>query len=252
MYRSFSSLLSNDMQATDKRIGKVYDMYIDDFAKEVRYVVTQLGVPVIGQRKLLAPAAIKSLDKDTMHLNVASDKVENSPDWNIHLPVSREYETRLLKHYQLAPYWSAAAQIDHPSMHPPVTPIDEGRVGIDKEVIEKREGGESYLRSLKEIKGYYVVSSDGKEVGICRDFIIDTESWGCIAFVYSQGSLFNKEEYVLPVNDVKKIRFTQTALHIDLTEKQQLEHRAAYDEHAAVNSRTKEVEYDFAGKEHSK
>ena len=100
--RSASEVIGALAIAAGTRVGKVEDLLIDE-SWRIRYLL----ITSPDRSSLVAPQWIERAEwrQATIHLNVSSEKIERSPEYDPSVPVSREFETQLYNHYGLAPYW---------------------------------------------------------------------------------------------------------------------------------------------------
>jgi hypothetical protein len=100
-------------------------------------------------------------------------QVENSPDIDIHQPVSRQHEADFSAYYGYNYYWGG------PFMWGPAFyPADLSRKSSAEVAQEKlrKESADSHLRSSETITGYHVEATDG-EIGHLDGFVMDDELW---------------------------------------------------------------------------
>ena len=79
--------------ATDADVGKVHDLYFDDRDWSVRYIVVQMGELLPGRKVLISLKDLKEPVWMPLHVRVklTSSEVENSPEIQLHEPVSRQH-----------------------------------------------------------------------------------------------------------------------------------------------------------------
>ena len=95
------------IRATDGDLGTVNELYFDDESWAIRYLTVETGGWLEDRQVLISPYSIKGVDWQGKRLDVALTKkqVENSPDINTHMPVSRQEEATYLGYYQYPYYW---------------------------------------------------------------------------------------------------------------------------------------------------
>jgi hypothetical protein len=96
------------IEATDDRIGHVYDFIIDDESWTIRYLVVDTGKWLGGKKVLLAPGWINRIDWQERQVKVflTHGQIEKSPDFDPSRPVNREYEVKLYDFYGRPHYWN--------------------------------------------------------------------------------------------------------------------------------------------------
>ncbi len=160
------------LRATDGEIGTVDDFYFDDETWVIRYLTVDTGGWLGGRRVLISPLAITHTDWPVRRLDLALTKkqVQNSPDVNTQLPVSRQHESAFNGYYGYPSYWTAFPTfVGGVGIPPPLTIVDDSD---DKQ----RQSMDSHLRSTKAVDGYHIEAADG-EIGHVAGFVIDGETW---------------------------------------------------------------------------
>jgi PRC-barrel domain len=107
MWQSVSALQGYKVDAADGEIGTVADLLFDDASSVVRWLVVDTGTWLTGRRVVLPPAVFGDADQAARRLPTAltREQVEGSPPLAEHLPVDRQMEERLSRHYGWEPYW---------------------------------------------------------------------------------------------------------------------------------------------------
>jgi hypothetical protein len=159
-----SQLKGYTIRATDGELGTVEQLYFDDETWAVRYLVVDTGGWLAGRRVLISAISVIHADWLDRRFDVALTKqqVENSPDIDTHLPVSRQHEAAYLGYYGYPHYWAG------PEGSASTDALDE-RI--------RRESTDSHLRSTDEVTGYHIEAADG-EIGHVDGFIVDDAAWG--------------------------------------------------------------------------
>ena len=106
--RSAREVTGYDIQATDTNIGHVEDFIVDSDSWIIRFMVVDTGNWIPGSKKvLIAPSWIDAVDwkRSDVQVDLESQKIKQSPEYNPTLPVNREYETRLYDFYGRPYYW---------------------------------------------------------------------------------------------------------------------------------------------------
>ena len=179
MIRSVHALRHYDISARDGSLGDVHDLFFDDHAWQVRYLVADTGNWLPGRRVLLAPQSVESVDGADQKVGVALSKQEirESPGIEADAPVSRQNEIALADHFRWPRYWETFPTgagmlpvIPHLEMQPgpgaATPPADEPEI----------PRGDPNLRSAAEVEGYHVAARDG-EIGHIDDFLVDDSDW---------------------------------------------------------------------------
>ena len=127
------------IRATNGEIGTVDQFYFDDEAWAIRYLTLDTGGWLGGRRVLISPISVVHTDWQMKRLDVALTKkqVENSPNIDIHKPVSRQHEAVYLGYFAYPYYWGGT-NMWGPALYPsglpiPATVINEALA--DKKVL---------------------------------------------------------------------------------------------------------------------
>lgn len=177
MLRSVTALQECAVHASDGDIGRVYQVYFDDEAWGVRYLVVETGNWLQDRQVLISPYSVKHVDwsSSIVHVNLTRQQVRDSPTIDTHKPVSRQHEIEYLRYYNYPTYWGgpnlwgmgawpafdragAASRLARPTLH-------TNRVQQDV-----------HLRSTEEVKGYHLETVDGS-LGHVSGFVYDDRMW---------------------------------------------------------------------------
>jgi hypothetical protein len=105
--RSTDAVTGFNLEATDGEIGHVEDFIIDDETWEVCYLVIATRNWWPGRKVLISTKWIERVDWSERRVVVAisRESIKNAPEyWEADL-VTRDYETRLHRHYDRLGYW---------------------------------------------------------------------------------------------------------------------------------------------------
>jgi PRC-barrel domain protein len=189
LFRSFREMESDAVDASDGPIGHLSDLYFDDQAWLVRYLVVETG-PWLSRRKvLISPTSIRRAPGIQRSFPVALTRlqVRDSPKMDTRRPVSRQHETQYLGYYDYlrcqedVPIW-AMGQCPY-AIGPRFT--GHGMVHTDGQGLEEfsaraerslRSNEDRHLRSCKEVIGYRLHASDG-DAGRVGGYLVDDVTW---------------------------------------------------------------------------
>jgi hypothetical protein len=95
------------IQATDGELGTVAQFYFDDETWAIRYLTVETGGWLDNRQVLISPISVVRADWAAKRLDVALTKkqVQNSPNIDTHLPVSRQHEAEYNRYYGYPYYW---------------------------------------------------------------------------------------------------------------------------------------------------
>lgn len=149
-----------DVCATDGKIGKVEDFFVEEGSWNLRYMIVRTGGVLSGERALSPIGCIVSTDVQRRRVNVAFSRAQAAamvPPGEIRT-VSAEMEDILKSLYGGADYRRDTGLV---------------RLGCD---ISFANRPVSSLRSVREITTYRIETLDGP-CGICTDFLSDPSNW---------------------------------------------------------------------------
>ena len=94
--------------ATDGDIGHVKDLYFDDDAWAIRYLVVDTGNGWVGHKVPIAPQWITGVRWSDQSVSVdrSRDSVKESPTYDSTFELNRQREMGLYEHYGRSGYWA--------------------------------------------------------------------------------------------------------------------------------------------------
>ena len=106
--RSCKDVTGYNIAGTDDEIGHVEDFICDDEVWAIRYLLvdTRNWWPG-GKKVLLATHWIDRIDwtDSSVQTSLTRQQIKDSPEYDESLPLDRDYETRLHRHYGREAYW---------------------------------------------------------------------------------------------------------------------------------------------------
>lgn len=105
--RSTHEVNGYHIQATDGEIGHVEDFIIDDETWAIRYLVIDTRNWWPGKNVLVSPKWIErvSWSESKVFINLSRESISQSPEYTEESLLTRDYETRLHRHYDRQGYW---------------------------------------------------------------------------------------------------------------------------------------------------
>ena len=196
MLRSLKDIERYKVSASDGDIGDVENFLLDDKHWVVRYLIVDTGGFFDGRRVLISPISFRDVDWLTkrFHLALTKDKVQNSPSVNVDKPVTRQHELDYYGHYRYPHYWGSSWYWGSGN-----TPSKLANGKWTKSAEDPSDdAADVHLRSVNEVRGYYVQGSDGP-IGHVEDFIVDDETWAIRYLVVNTNNwLFGRKVLVAP------------------------------------------------------
>lgn len=105
--RSFKQVKGYNVAASDGDIGSVTDAIVDDDKWTVRYLIIDTGNWLPGRQVLVSPQWVDEiiwLDRRVV-TTMTQAAVKNSPEFEPHAAVNRQYEEQLYDYYGKKKYW---------------------------------------------------------------------------------------------------------------------------------------------------
>jgi len=239
MLRSIRSLRGFAVSATDGEIGRVHSFLFDGRSWVVRYLVVDIGGWLPGREVLIAATALHRPDWQdrAFPVELTREQVQDSPDIDTDMPVSRQRETELHKHYSWAPYWATgygAAVFTMPSVEQEQKPSEE------------TAKGDPNLRSTREVIGYRIHAIDG-QVGHVEDFIVSDEDWIIRYLVVDTRNWLPGRSVLISPEWVRDISWEDQEVWVDVSS-EMIEDSPPYDPSAPVNREYEVQMYDYYGR----
>jgi hypothetical protein len=164
------------IRATDGELGTVDEFYFDDETWAIRYLTVETGGWLGGKPVLISPFSITHTDWQARRVDVVltKEQVENSPDINTRLPVSRQHEAEFLGYYGYPYYW-AGPNLWGSALYPAGPDMSTMASKDAMADRTRRESADCHLRSDRDVTGYYIKTADG-ELGHLDGFIVDDQA----------------------------------------------------------------------------
>ena len=115
--RSTYDVSGHHIQAADGEIGHVEDFVIDDETWAIRYLIIDTRNWWPGKKVLVSPRWIErvSWSESKVFANLTRETIQQSPEYTEESLLTRDYETRLHRHYNRQGYWDdEQAAKEHP------------------------------------------------------------------------------------------------------------------------------------------
>lgn len=213
MLLSAETICKFGIHATDGEIGKVRDVYFDDATWTIRYFVVQTGHWLAARQVLISPAGVTSVNGATRTLDVSLSRqqVQDSPDIDTDKPVSRQHEAQLVNYYGWPIYWE--------------TPYTDGRTPEpipmgdklleDEAQVEATKHWSPHLRSLSEVRGYFIHAEDG-DIGHVDDMLVADKGWIIRYVVVDTRNWLPGRRVLISPLWIKDVSWAQRHVSVDL------------------------------------
>jgi uncharacterized protein YrrD len=252
MLRNTNDLIGLKIEATDGDIGKVSDFLFDDEGWVVRYAVADTGSWLHERLVLISPASFGAADYDgkTFPVTVTRRMVEDAPELETDMPVSRQHESELAKHYNWPMYWTGGGiltatsaftyPVAAPTAAPPPMPIET------QEAVARDEGDfDRHLQSMNDVKDYSIHAADG-DIGHVSGFILDDESWAVRYIEVDTKTWLPGKHVLIAPTWISSFDWGDKRVHVQLT-KDQIESAAPYKRGQTIDRRYEESLYSHYG-----
>jgi len=105
--RCTSEVTGYHIQASDGEIGHIDDFIIDDETWAIRYLIIDTRNWWPGQKVLVSPKWIErvSWSESKVFLTISRETIKQAPPYTEASLLTRDYETRLHRHYNRQGYW---------------------------------------------------------------------------------------------------------------------------------------------------
>lgn len=235
MLRNMKDLLGFSIGATDGIIGTVKDMYFDDAAWVIRYVVVETGAWLSSRRVLISPMAVSAPPWQTKVLPVSLTKnqVKNSPNIDTDEPVSRQHELEYLHYYGYPFYWgggglwgrgahpgSLISGLEHEGAEVARrrTQVEHARADAEAEA-EHRKHGDHHLRSCNTVMAYHIHVSDG-DIGHVKGFLLDEKTWAIRYMIVNTSDWWLGHDVLISPQWIEYVRWDDNKVLVSLARDQ--------------------------------
>ena len=99
--RSSKEIEDYTIHTTDGEIGKVVDYIMDDSNWKINYLIVETGSWLNSKKVLLSTSWIKEVkwDNQIVIVNITTEKLKDSPDYDESQPLNNDYENNLNNYY---------------------------------------------------------------------------------------------------------------------------------------------------------
>jgi uncharacterized protein YrrD len=208
-------LYGTKLDAQDGHIGSVHDLYFDNQAWTVRYLIIDTGKWLPGRKVLIVPSVILQPwhGEAALPVKLTKNQIRSSPDIDTVQPISRKAEHLLHNHYGWIPYWGVPG-IPVP---PPPPPLAASSMEEHRDASKEAESlSEQYLRSMKEVMGYRVRATDS-EIGHIEDFVLDDDCSRILFLTIDLEEWILGKQVLLSPRVVSKINWATSRVQVEVS-----------------------------------
>ncbi|MCC7496137.1 MAG: PRC-barrel domain-containing protein [Bryobacterales bacterium] len=244
MLRSAKELLGYTLRASDGQIGSVQDLYFDDRAWTIRYIMAGTGGGLFRRRVLISPLSTRPIDarERCLPVTLSRAQVRESPEIGTAVTVLRQQEEALAQYYGWPPYWmdgpaasrmTAAAASGGPAQASPGEPVA---------AVEPS----SHLRMIGELLRYRV-HSGGDEIGHVLDFIIDDQDWHIRYMALDTGKWLPRRKVLVARDWIRNVSWADQVVTVDVS-RDQILRSPVYNSAEALNREYETRLYNYYGR----
>ena len=258
MLRNSKNLEGCSIGATDGTIGEVKDLYFDDEAWVIRYLVVGTGPWLENRKVLISPFALSQPQWALKVLRAAltKEQVKNSPDIDTDMPVSRQHEMEYLKYYSYPSYWGGGAlwgMGPSPNLLPmggpyewPAGSYGQIRAEHDREVSHQHEKGDHHLRSCNAILKYHIHATDG-DIGHVAGLLVDDETWAIRYLIVDTSNWWLGHQVLVAPQWIRDVSWSHSKVSIDLS-REALKDAPPYDATAPLDRGRETDLFEYYGR----
>ena len=229
MLRSINDLHDFVIEGIDGSIGRINDLYFDDQAWTIRFLVVETGAWLEGRKVLISPVATGELDWDRrlLPVSVTREQVRKSPDVDSQKPVSRQHEIEHFAYYGFPYYWGGSG-IWGDDMRPRMMLAAYGGAKSPDALREQTEfvqaqaqahrqrGDDPHLQSARAMIRYHIHASDG-EIGHVDGMIVDDDTWTIRYIVVNTSDWWMGHQVLVAPSWISDISWLEATVSVDLS-----------------------------------
>ncbi|MBD3181588.1 PRC-barrel domain containing protein [Candidatus Poribacteria bacterium] len=248
MLRNIKEIQGYTIRAIDGEIGNVHDFYFDDRMWVIRYMIADTGGWLSGRKVLISPIALDKpkWEEEILPVNLKKEKVENSPGVDTEKTVSRQHERETLEYYRWPIYWEYMSYPSITAARTTVHPEMAAKQAEKEPQEEKKEEGDSHLRSTKEVEDYKIQANDG-EIGHVDDYVVDDEDWTIRYIVVDTRNWLPGKKVLVAPQWIKNVEWTNRKVYVDLP-KEAIKNSPEFDPSSPINRDYENRLYDYYGR----
>jgi uncharacterized protein YrrD len=223
-------MLGFAIEATDGALGHVRDVYFDDEAWVVRYLVVETGDWLSNRKVLVSPISVDEpmWRSEKLPVRLTREQVRASPSIDTDKPVSRQHELSFGGYYGYPNYWGSSgfwgegyypsrmymgagyggAVADHGAG-------PGGRRGMAYRAAE-RSDADPHLRSCNAVIGYHIHATDG-DVGHVQGMLVDEKSWAIRYLIVNTSNWWLGHQVLVAPEWITDVSWMDRKVMIDLT-----------------------------------
>lgn len=258
MLRNSSNLEGCSIGATDGAIGEVKDLFFDDEAWVIRYLVVSTGRWLAHRKVLISPFALSQPQwaLKLLRASLTKEQVKNSPDIDTEKPVSRQHEMQYLKYYSYPSYWGGDALWGigpSPNLLPmgrayewPADSYGQMMAEHDSEEAKKHENDDPHLRSCNAILKYHIRASDG-DIGHVAGLLVDDETWAIRYLIVDTSNWGLGHQVLVAPQWIREVNWSHSNVCVELS-REALKNAPPYDATAPLDREQEVSLFEYYGR----
>ncbi len=229
MLRTLDGLHDYTIGAVDGVVGHVKDLYLDDEAWVVRYLVVDTDRWLFGRKVLISPMAIGEPDWTgrLLPVSITQEQVKDSPEIDTAKPVTRQHELEYSDYYGYPRYWGGSSFWGG-GIYPGLMLPGYGSFGNPRAIPEQTRNAEAraeqrrddiddaHLRSGKAITGYHIHASDG-DIGHVSGMLIDDRTWAVRYLIVDTSNWWIGHQMLVAPQWIKSVSWADQSVSVKLT-----------------------------------
>ena len=249
MLRNVKELQGYAIHAKDGVMGEVDDLYFDDEAWAVRYLVVDTGRWLSGRKVLISPAAIGHPDwlGQTLPVSLTKAQVEGCPNIDTRKPVSRQHEAAHSAYFGYPHYWGAS-DLWGTGAYPGALSIEleNAEAAKSRPASAAQNPDDSHLRSCRAVTGYHIHAKDG-DIGHVADFLVDDHTWAIRYLIADTGNWWSGHKVLVAPKWIEAVSWSEARVSVGLS-RHAVRKAPAYDAAAQLDRQQEQGIYEHYGR----
>lgn len=221
MLRRLEKMVGFKVEGTDGEVGKANGFYFDDQEWMIRYFVVETGPWLASKLVLISPACAGAPDWQSARLPVELTKkqVADSPDIDLHKPVSQQQFEALHDYYGWPSYWGEGPAWEMGYWVPlPIAPEKKEEKSTSEAQAGQTEKpkDDPHLRSVSEVTGYHIQATDG-DIGHVVDFFADEATWRIEYLLVDTRNLLPGRHVIISPRWISEVNWEEGKVHVNVT-----------------------------------
>ena len=230
MLRDAKDMLGFAIEATDGALGHVRDVYFDDEAWVIRYLVVETGAWLSHRKVLVSPFSMDEPQwtSEKLPVRLTREQVRASPSIDTDKPVSRQYELSFGGYYAYPNYWGSTG-LWGAGYYPWTMYPGSGHGGAVADHVAgqghrqrvahraaEHSDDDPHLRSCNAVIGYHIHATDG-DIGHVDGMLVDEKSWAIRYLVINTSNWWLGHQVLVAPEWITDVSWVDRKVIIDLT-----------------------------------